>query len=218
MGKPTVVAPGENIAPQDAAPESRSRRLPKCMTSAAAAAEVHESRWLLRVTVIEAQNLRKLDLMRTTDPYCFVFLEDERGKPGEIIYRTEVVPQTRDPVFNEEFLFSLYPGVQNVSVLIYDDDPIMDDDVIGSVQVNLESLDPGVPIEKWVPVQNSERREYIKGCKMRLQLTLQPANADFDSGSMKTHRTSVDLHLPKTSQMHLRAKIKSDKSRSSAIY
>ena len=79
---------------------------------------------------------------------------DERGEPGEIIYRTEVVPQNRNPVFNEEFLFSLYPGVQSVSVLIYDEDHITDDDLIGSVQVNLESLDPWVPIEQWVPVQS----------------------------------------------------------------
>jgi hypothetical protein len=63
--------------------------------------EVSESRGLLRVTVVEAENLPKLDLMRASDPYCLVFLTDEKGEPGEIVYRTEVVPHNCNPVFNE---------------------------------------------------------------------------------------------------------------------
>jgi len=159
--------------------------------------EVPESRGLLRVTVIEAQNLPMLDLMRTSDPYCLVFLTDDKGEPGEIVYRTEVVPHERNPVFNEEFLFSLYPGVQSVSVLIYDEDHITDDDLIGSAQVNLETLDPWVPIEQWVQVQNSERKDQgIKESKMRLQLTLQPANADFDTEDKKSVPSSLDGGVP----------------------
>ena len=41
-----------------------------------------------------------------------------------------------------------------MAVLIYDEDHITDDDLIGSVQVNLESLDPWVPTERWVQVQS----------------------------------------------------------------
>ena len=36
----------------------------------------------------------------------------------------------------QEFLFSLHNGVADVCVLIYDEDHITDDDLIGSVQVN----------------------------------------------------------------------------------
>lgn len=42
----------------------------------------------------------------------------------------------------------------NVSVLIYDEDHITEDDLIGSAQVDLETLDPWVPIEQWVQVQS----------------------------------------------------------------
>ena len=38
---------------------------------------------------------------RLLDPYCLVFLTDDKGEPGEIVYRTEVVPHERNPVFNE---------------------------------------------------------------------------------------------------------------------
>ena len=41
-----------------------------------------------------------------------------------------------------------------MSVLIYDEDHITEDDLIGSAQVNLETLDPWVPIEQWVQVQS----------------------------------------------------------------
>ena len=66
-----------------------------------------QSRGLLRVTVVEATNLPKLDLLRASDPYCLVFLTDEAGEPGEIVYRTEVVPHNSNPIFNEVRKFVL---------------------------------------------------------------------------------------------------------------
>lgn len=150
----------------------------------AAPKEVEESKGLLRVTIVEASNLPKLDLMRATDPYGLVFLSDEGGEPGEIVYRTEVVPHNVNPVWNEEFLFSLYGGAHAVSVLLYDDDHITEDDLIGSAQVALATLDPWVPTERWVQIRHTGREDQgIKLAKLRLQLTLQPANADLEDES-----------------------------------
>lgn len=137
------------------------------------------SQGLLRVTIVEATNLPKMDLLRASDPYCLVFLTDDSGEPGEIVYRTEVILHNSNPVFNEEFLFSLYPGASTVSVLIYDEDCISEDDLIGSCQANLSELDSWVPTELWLQVRNTEREDQgIKNSKMRLQVTMQPANAD----------------------------------------
>ena len=145
--------------------------------------EETSSQGLLRVTVIEASGLPRLDLMRSCDPYCLVFLTDEGGEPGEIVYRTEVVHHNSDPVFNEEFLFSLYPRVQTVSVLLYDDDCLDSDDLIGSAQVQLSSLEPWVPSERWCQIRNTAREhQHIGLSKLRLQITLQPANAEMDAG------------------------------------
>jgi hypothetical protein len=81
-----------------------------------------------------------------------------------------------------------------VAVLIYDEDHITDDDLIGSVQVNLESLDPWVPTERWVQVQNSAREDQgIKQSRMRLQLTLQPANASLDDNSEADDSASLGV-------------------------
>jgi len=146
--------------------------------------EISQSKGLLRVTIVEASKLPKLDLMRASDAYCLVFLTDQNEEPGEIVYRTEVVPHNTSPVFNEEFLFSLYSGADTVSILIYDEDHITDDDLIGSAQVSLETLDPWVPTERWVQVRNTEREDQgIKLSMMRVQLTLQPANVDLDDDS-----------------------------------
>ena len=109
----------------------------------------HSSQGLLRVTLIEASELPRLDLMRAIDAYCLVFLVDAEGEPGEVVYRTEIIPHSNNPIFNEEFLFSLYPGVQSLSVLVYDDDCIDADDLVGSAQIELTSLEPWVPTECW---------------------------------------------------------------------
>ena len=53
------------------------------------------SQGLLRVTIVEATNLPKMDLLRASDPYCLVFLTDDSGEPGEIVYRTEVILHNR---------------------------------------------------------------------------------------------------------------------------
>ena len=37
----------------------------------------------------------------------------------------------------QEFLFSLYMDVEHVSILMYDEDSITDDDLIGSVRMNI---------------------------------------------------------------------------------
>ena len=68
---------------------------------------LQQSQGLLRVTIIEAQNLPKMDLMRTTDAYCLIFLTDSSGELGEIIYRTQTVPRNLNPVWNEVCAFVL---------------------------------------------------------------------------------------------------------------
>ena len=37
----------------------------------------------------------------------------------------------------QEFLFSLYMDAEHISILMYDDDSITDDDLIGSVRMNI---------------------------------------------------------------------------------
>jgi hypothetical protein len=64
-------------------------------------ADLKQSQGLLRVTIVEAQNLPKMDLMRTTDGFCLIFLSDSSGELGEIIYRTQTVPRNLNPVWNE---------------------------------------------------------------------------------------------------------------------
>jgi len=48
--------------------------------------EVSESGGLLLVKVLKGENLTRLP-----DPYCLVFLTDEKDEPGEIVCRAEVV-------------------------------------------------------------------------------------------------------------------------------
>jgi hypothetical protein len=48
-----------------------------------------------------------------------------------------------------------------MTVLIYDEDCITDDDLIGSCQANLSELDSWVPTELWLQVRNTEREDQV---------------------------------------------------------
>ena len=48
-----------------------------------------------------------------------------------------------------------------MAVLIYDEDCISEDDLIGSCQANLSELDSWVPTELWLQVRNTEREDQV---------------------------------------------------------
>ena len=56
-----------------------------------------------------------------------------------------------------------------LAVLIYDEDCISDDDLIGSCQADLGTLDSWVPTEVWVQVRNTERENQVREANVALR-------------------------------------------------
>eukprot|EP01103_Thecamoeba_quadrilineata_P014405 TRINITY_DN4295_c0_g1_i2.p1 TRINITY_DN4295_c0_g1~~TRINITY_DN4295_c0_g1_i2.p1 ORF type:complete len:617 (-),score=123.68 TRINITY_DN4295_c0_g1_i2:37-1887(-) len=113
----------------------------------------------LLVKVIEAKNLRAADPNGLSDPYFK--LEFRQSKK-----RSAVIPETLNPVWNEEICLPLLPNGHNddrLEIQIWDKDPLTDD-FLGSVIISFPFIShlaqPGTPIfEEWVDVRDKFKTE-----------------------------------------------------------
>ncbi len=104
-----------------------------------------------------------LDLMRPVDPYCLLFLTDTTGSPGEVAYKTEVVPSTSTPRWNEEFTFAIDPHTIHLALTVFDHDAVSENDLIGSVMVAIADLEPWAEADEWYKIINTQ----LPASKMR---------------------------------------------------
>ena len=105
--------------------------------SMAAVAKKNKLRGLLRVTVVEARGLPKMDLFRSTDAYCLVFLSEPYGESvtGAVTFRTETVQNSLEPVWNADMELPIMPGASALTVAVFDYDSLTEDDLVGVVHV-----------------------------------------------------------------------------------
>jgi Ca2+-dependent lipid-binding protein len=81
--------------------------------------------YLLKVKIVEAQNLAKLDTVGLSDPYCIVNLVNSPS-----VFRTSTKANTLEPVWNEEAQFAVTnPRVDILHILVRDKDVVNDDDM-----------------------------------------------------------------------------------------
>jgi hypothetical protein len=95
--------------------------------------------WVLRLCLIRAQHLPKMDLIGTADPYVTFHLL------GQDQQKSSVLKNTLDPEWNEEFVFymqdlSFYQNDNQLVLNIWDWDRISKDEVIGEVRLMISEL------------------------------------------------------------------------------
>ncbi|CBY24213.1 unnamed protein product [Oikopleura dioica] len=96
----------------------------------------------LKVHVMNANDLPAMDLNGTSDPYVKVYVLPDKKKKFE----TKVQKKSLDPVFDETFNFKvLYKeiGSKTVVFAVYDFDRFGKHDIIGKIEVPLNSIDLG---------------------------------------------------------------------------
>ena len=116
----------------------------------------------LHVIIEQARNMPKMDLFRGADIFCVVFLD---GAPN--IFQTEIRSGTCekdwvwDPALSQDFTW-IFPENsellnldRKVVVMMYDKDQLSDDDLIGSVIVELSELKDG-HFDSWRKVVRSQ--------------------------------------------------------------
>ncbi|CAF0970901.1 unnamed protein product [Rotaria sordida] len=100
----------------------------------------------LQVTVIEGRNLKKKDLFSESDPFVRIYLDDKKQKQ-----KTKAKQNTKNPQWNETFVFNHLEGQDILHVDVYDEDTIIDDK-IGSIQIDLRDLYHKGHIDNWYNV------------------------------------------------------------------
>jgi len=136
---------------------------------------------LLRVTVVEARNLPAMDLFRSTDAYCLVFLSEPYGESvtGAVTFRTETIHKNLNPVWNADMELPIMPGATALTIAIFDFDSLTSDDMVGVVHVHLAELDIWVQQDKWVPLHNHKMDDSrLAGAELHLKITRLPDVSD----------------------------------------
>ncbi|CAF0773758.1 unnamed protein product [Rotaria sordida] len=98
----------------------------------------------LRVTVVEARNLKDQDTLGQNDAYIELYLDKDYKQ------RTTTIKDTNSPTWNENFTFNLQKGDDTLHIKVYDDD-VVGKDSIGSAKVNLKKVQQaGGRLDEWV--------------------------------------------------------------------
>ncbi|XP_057416872.1 uncharacterized protein LOC130711325 [Lotus japonicus] len=95
---------------------------------------------VLSVTVISAEDLPALDLMRKSDPFVVLTLRKAKLKE-EIRNTTRVVNQSLDPIWNQKFAYDVEDGLHDMVIAeVWDKDPFGKDDYIGRCILSLTKV------------------------------------------------------------------------------
>ncbi|XP_027019858.1 synaptotagmin Va isoform X2 [Tachysurus fulvidraco] len=111
----------------------------------------------LTVCVMEAKNLKKMDVGGLSDPFVKVVLQHNRKRLKK--KKTTVKQNTLNPYFNESFSFEIpFAQIQKVQVLItvYDYDKLGSNDAIGKCWIGYGAS--GVGLRHWSDMLANPRR------------------------------------------------------------
>ncbi|KAF8409771.1 hypothetical protein HHK36_005850 [Tetracentron sinense] len=88
---------------------------------------------MLLVRVIEARNLRAMDLNGSSDPYV-------RLQLGKYRYKTKVVKKNLNPSWGEDFNFRVEDLNEELIVCVMDEDKYFNDDLVGQLKVSVSQV------------------------------------------------------------------------------
>ena len=98
----------------------------------------------LYVRILEATNVPKMDSNGLSDTYFKIKFEKRKNSK-----KTEIQYKTLNPTLNQEFQFPVKSFSTDVLKLtLYDHDKIGKDDKIGSLELNIRDLEPGITMDK----------------------------------------------------------------------
>lgn len=100
--------------------------------------ETEENTELLRIKVVKAEHLTKRDIFGIGDPYAVIFLK--RAQTAQEVIdkaQTKTRRKTRDPIWNEEFIFRVARTDCLLTVEVYDARRVTRDSYLGMVQIDL---------------------------------------------------------------------------------
>ncbi len=82
--------------------------------------------YTLSLTIVEAHDLPKMDVLHGIDSYCVVSVDNLQDE----VYQTKVVKKNRNPTFDANFEWQVPVDTELLTVAIVDHDTITEDDLV----------------------------------------------------------------------------------------
>lgn len=108
----------------------------------------------LTVHVVEARELRPMDVDGTSDPYVILQIEDQR-------IETTFKKSTLNPVWNESFTFEIIHGGEPLLIEVMDKDTFGDDDSEGICQFRLQNLRDQMKHDQWLELIDKKTGQQV---------------------------------------------------------
>lgn len=106
---------------------------------------------ILRVNIVAGRELKNRDPIGLSDPTVEIYLHLSNNRK-----RTKNIAESINPVWNEEFTFNLQSGDDIIHFDVYDEDgPLNEHDLIGSAQVELETIFDKKKFDEWIKIHET---------------------------------------------------------------
>jgi Ca2+-dependent lipid-binding protein len=103
----------------------------------------------LNLRLVEARGVPKADIFGKSDPFCVISVTSTRQ-----IFRTKVIQNTLNPVWNDEFQIGLAnPETDIFQITVKDSDDASDDDPLGRIKLPTSDFPIGEVVDKWYELE-----------------------------------------------------------------
>jgi len=115
----------------------------------------------ISLNIIAARNLASKDSNGLSDPFCKIFLLNEKGKVKKSEQKTRVISKNLNPEWKENFKFEATKDTTGILIDMYDQDKI-GEDFMGRVVIPVSKF--GQVKEEWFSLtQRKKKNEEVKG-------------------------------------------------------
>jgi len=113
--------------------------------------------YVLKLDVLEAKDLKIMDISGSSDPYCIISMDNLEKK-------TKTIKCNLNPVFDEHFEFPIkHLETAELQIQLFDEDRIGKHEFMGAVTVKIFLLDKHAKVQNWYKLEPLKNKHKIKG-------------------------------------------------------
>ena len=97
----------------------------------------------VHLKVLEAKDLPVIDVSGTCDAFCKIQF-------GKQKVQTRIIDNSLTPKWRQQFSFDILDFQQDfLFIQLYDHDSVSKDDLIANLEINPQSMQPGILVDQW---------------------------------------------------------------------